>query len=101
MSSKIKTIEVTKRALATYKILGLTPAQMAKKLGITSSEVTDGLITFGMVKGKSLKKNYEVKYVDDIDLNFDTEEEATEETPEFETTDQEEVEDADYSFEEN
>jgi transposase len=99
MSSKIKTIEVTKRALATYKGLGQTNAQIAKRFGITTSEVMDGLITFGMVKGKSLKKNYEVKYVDD--LNFDTEEETTEETSEFETADQEEVEDAEYAYEEN
>jgi len=82
MSGKIKTIELKKSAIATYKGLGQTNAQIAKRFGITSAEVMDGLVTFEMVKGKSLKKDYKVKYVDDLTQEFDDVPEEETETAE-------------------
>jgi len=91
MSTEIKTIEVKKSELAALKGLGSTKTQIATRLGITVAEVTDAYIAFGITKGKTLKKDYQVKYVDDLTLQFD-EEEVVEEFTAEEVEETEEVE---------
>jgi len=91
MSTEIKTIEVKKSELAALKGLGSTKTQIATRLGITVAEVTDAYIAFGITKGKTLKKDYQVKYVDDLTLQLD-EEEVVEEFTAEEVEETEEVE---------
>tara|TARA_R110000751_G_scaffold307776_2_gene431532 strand:+ start:1184 stop:1432 length:249 start_codon:yes stop_codon:yes gene_type:complete len=77
MSTKIKIIEVKKSMLAAYKGIGENNAEIAKRLGITPSEVQEGKVTFGLAKGKSLiKKDYRIEYVDDLELDNVLEEES-------------------------
>jgi hypothetical protein len=71
--SNVRQVEIKKSELAMYKGLGQTNAQLAKRYGVSTSEIADALVTFGMVKGKSLKKDYQVTYTNDVDM----EEEAT------------------------
>lgn len=91
MSTEIKTIEVKKSELAALKGLGSTKTQIATRLGITVAEVTDAYIAFGITKGKTLKKDYQVKYVDDLTLQLD-EEEVIEDNTTEEVEETEEVE---------
>ncbi len=91
MSTEIKTIEVKKSELAALKGMGATKTQIATRLGITVAEVTDAYIAFGITKGKTLKKDYQVKYVDDLTLQLD-EEEVVEELTTEEVEETEEVE---------
>jgi hypothetical protein len=93
MSTEIKTIEVKKSEVAALKGLGTTKTQIATRLGITVAEVTDAYIAFGITKGKTLKKDYQIKYVDDLTLQFDEADEAVEE---FTTEEVDETEAVEY-----
>lgn len=69
--AEIREIVLKKTELAIYKGLGLNNTEIAEKFGIKPGEVNEALITFGMKKG-SMKKEYQIKYVDDMDTNGTT-----------------------------
>ena len=96
MSTESKTIEVKKSEVAALKGLGTTKTQIATRLGITVAEVTDAYIAFGITKGKTLKKDYQIKYVDDLTLQFDEADEADETVEEFTTEEVDETEEVEY-----
>lgn len=70
----MRNVTIKKSELAMYKGLGQTSAQLAKRFGVSTSEISDALITFGMSKGKSLKKDYTVTYENDVDIVDEVEE---------------------------
>ena len=74
----MRLIVIKKSELATYKGLGLTNAEIAKRLEISPAEVSDALIHFGMKKGE-VKKDYTIKYDNDIELEVPEKEEKEEE----------------------
>ena len=63
----IREIVLKKTELAIYKGLGKNNTEMAEKFGVKPGEINEALVIFGMKKGNATKKEYQIKYVDDMD----------------------------------
>jgi hypothetical protein len=63
----MKTITIKKSVVAAYKGVGVTVDVMAKRFGITTKEMNEVLVGFGMKAGRTKKvATYEVVPVDDM-----------------------------------
>lgn len=61
----MKTIEIKKSDLALYKSLGKTEEEIASVFGITSKEVKEAMMEFGLTKGRKVAKDYQIVLKDD------------------------------------
>ena len=74
MSETQKTITIKKSEIAVLRTYGKTNKQIADRYGITTGEVHDALVSFGMAKARSTKKtkDYVVVLEDDMQHMNDT-----------------------------